>query len=773
MLAVVDDAQAIDPGIVADFEACVDAGHAVLLVSTERLETRNDEMVLASQAQRVIFEYCKVNIDEIGPLLSSLDNRVGKSRFLEAPLKRLEMANESTTEPWAFMYAASGGDRRISTALDKAVDNNHAAVVFSLICIAQMTTQDAGIAEENLQEWAHLAAPDLFSDEAGFRKREFEDGIRLLRAERLVTSNNGRMRASHIRVADQALRELGRRTEHNIGTLVMAFVRRCLLDPELSVRGKLWLLRTFDNSETYRHRLRDSFLDVVVIDALVDQCLKASPGHERGTALYLLWDVNFIHAFNELQAARIAEKITQWLPTITADEAFGFHWVLSGLRSRHEGLHAQIGQSVSAQMLGHRLSVHGTRRSAASWADVVRELSPEPEHGLEAWRDELQSGIDEGALCAWLSDTQEGSQPFEIYNLINRLVEFVPSTAVAAFRACSASLVASFEKDLVAAAEGFSAWFFGPMHFIVADLSPSRGAEHQEVELHDEVTSEGEEAGSDEDYTAFFDEHESELRQLASETLSVMHSVNWLSAVGTLDRRELYELENLDLLFAWLAVLSVEITDQIAEAIPTDWLDRVAAEEAQTTNGSLTRLSHVLQYLTDGSRGKVIVRQFLDRNEERIQTFPEELIAQYPDIAAERILNGRRVGVQSPKVGGGWSALSEDLEAIAAADPGAAKQYLRGSWNQLIEDIQDVKENQLEKVGRFFDLIDSLDPTVLNELIGLVDKEAVQTSWSGLNAGAPEAIKKLLRRVARTSGHIGEIARDLLEGSNTKEQGAG
>lgn len=144
VLAVVDDAQAIGPLLLADFEAYVDSQHAVLLVSTERLEVRDDEMLIASQAQQIIFDYCKANIDAVGSLLATLDDRVGKSLFLESPKQRLELAHRTTAEPWAFMFVASGGDQRITSALDRAVDRTHPAIVLALICVAQMTTQDAG-----------------------------------------------------------------------------------------------------------------------------------------------------------------------------------------------------------------------------------------------------------------------------------------------------------------------------------------------------------------------------------------------------------------------------------------------------------------------------------------------------------------------------------------------------------------------------------------------------------------------------------------------------
>ena len=96
---------------------------------------------------------------------------------------------------------------------------------------------------------------------------------------------SGQIRAAHIRIADRALRALGQRTEANIGSTLLAFVRAQLLAPDISVLGKFWLIRTFDRHDDYRYRLRESFLGDDVVESLVDQCLGTGPGRDRGIAL--------------------------------------------------------------------------------------------------------------------------------------------------------------------------------------------------------------------------------------------------------------------------------------------------------------------------------------------------------------------------------------------------------------------------------------------------------------------------------------------------------
>lgn len=761
VLAVVDDAQAIAPLLLADFEACVDSQHAVLLVSTERLEVRDDEMLIASQAQQIIFDYCKANIDVVGSLLATLDDRVGKSLFLESPKQRLELAHRTTAEPWAFMFVASGGDQRITSALDRAVDRTNPAIVLALICIAQMTTQDAGITSADLAAWTLELAHELFTEDGG-RQQHFEHALRFLKEERLVSDTNGRLRASHVRVADRALRDLGQRHERTIGTIVMKCVRQCLLDPQASVVGKFWLFRTFDRSDTYRYKLRDSFLDDDVVEGLLIQSSGATPGRERGVGLNLLRAVNFIRPLTDAQASRVADNIIEWLPSIRPEEVNGFRWMLSGLRSRHEVMHDRVCQATSPYDLGQSLSKQGTRGRASDWADLIGELAPQKGPSFTAWREEFQSGIDEGTFTAWLSDVNDQSQPFEIYDLINTLVGLAPPVALTAFKACSPNLKTVIEKDFAGASGNFSGWVFGSM-YMVADLSPAIGS-NVDDDYDEEHRLEPEVPNASAPHFDFYDRHEGELRQLAAEVLAFMGMVNWAAAARSLEKKELYELDNLGLLLHWLARLSVEIIDQIAEAVSTDWLSELALEEmAASAERRIDRISEVLLPLTYGPRGAEVVQTLLEGHETEIGAFPNLLISRFPAIVAARVLAGRSVPFRSPRgASWGWEMCARDLNAVVEVDREAGQRFLRASIGQLREAIEKPQENDIKGIGRFIEIADDLDVTALDELLGALNTETVQQRWSQLYETDPDPMKILLIRASRTHGNIGDVARSLL-----------
>jgi hypothetical protein len=337
-----------------------------------------------------------------------------------------------------------------------------------------------------------------------------------------------------------------------------------------------------------------------------------------------------------------------------------------------------------------------------------------------------------------------------------------PAVALTAFKACSPNLIAVLEKDFAGASGNFAAWVFGSMYF-VAGLSPALGASVDDEYDHEE-DQETEGPSKSTPHTDFYDEHEVELRQLAAEALTAMRSVDWVAAAHSLEQKELYQLGNFGLLLHWLARLSVEIIDQIAEAVSTDWLEELALEEMTASEDRrIDGLSHILLPLTYGPRGASVVQTFLERREAEIGAFPAVFISRFPAIVAARVLAGRSVPFRSPRgVGGGWETCARDLNAVAAVDREAGRLFLRASIGQLREAIEMPHENDLEGIGRFIEIADGLDATALDELLGRLDGGVVQQKWSKLYEAGHASMKVLLLRASRSSGDVGYAAQALL-----------
>ena len=764
VLAVVDDAQAIDHGVLAHFESSIDDDHAVLLVSTERLEARDGETLLASQAVEVLDAYCRSNIADVGPLLTQLDDRVRWSVFSDTPEQRLDLAVRTGTEPWLYMFVASGGERRITSSLDRAAEDIDAALVLAFICVGQMTSRDAGVTRDELDATAMKIGAARFCVEGILQTNLIDRALLFLANDRLVREHDGRIRASHIRIAERSLQNLGQREESEIGSNVRRCVREALLDDRIDAAGKFWLLRVFDRIDVYRYRWASAILDEEVSASLVKQCLSSSQGSDRGVALNLVWTSEWFHKLSDATAEELASSIIDWLPAMTSEEANGYRWILSGLRSHHEGAYERIRDAIPASLIAARLSVAGSRRAAMDWTHVIQELCPDWRSGdLLAWSDEFQSAVDSDALARWLSDRDSRSHPLEIYDLIDALASIAPRTAGMAFAVCADEIQEAMSHDLADAASNFADWVFGTM-LIVAMLADAPSAKDGE---DDEDEREAHE--SDGARAAFMEAKEPELRDLAAAVLSVMQTVDWKAATKSLESKRKYQLHNLDMLLGWLSYLSTDITDAIATNLSVEWLLRIVDEARQEDwpqGRPFGAIDHLLHHLSFGEQGASVVREFLMEHESEIEPFPSTLVGLYPDLAVRWLRQGRLVEVDGPR-GAGWSSLTADLKAVASIDRDVAASWLGQMSVELLAALNQPQKHDLAGVARFISLADDLDSSALDSVIARLDSESTEQSWSARWEDARDALRPVLLRVSEVDCHEADRALSLLraEGS--------
>ncbi|RZU24370.1 hypothetical protein EV645_0002 [Kribbella rubisoli] len=779
VLAVVDDVQAIASAVVAELESSVDDDHAVLLVSTQRLESHNDETVTATRAQQVIYEHCLRHLETVGPLLSLLDHRVGKSMTKEKPELRLEAANASSKEPWTFMFVASGGDRRMSGIMDRFVEQERPALMLGAISIGQMTSQDAGVGHDDVGHWLAQVAPEQFITEGETTDPDrFAEAIDVLLAERLVRRSGGRLRAAHIRIADRALKNLAQRNEAGIGAALLAIVRSRLLTGEVPILGKLWLVRTFESSDIYRYQLLDAWLDAEVLEAVVGQCLGATPGRERSAALHLLWTLNRIAHLDRSLLEDISAQVIAWLPDVLAIEASGFQWMLTGLRPENRDLHDQIRESVPAGELSRLLCIRGTRHSAPQWARLVAELAgPYDRADREAWSTNFTDGLDTDALHAWIADIGPDSHADDVYELIDTLAQISPQAAKVAIEAASASLRHDLERDLADATHGISAWAFRTM-FMVAVLAESPGTVSRHDMDLDSDSVQGEEgveasAIGQGDFGALEDSDDAQwvpdpaLLDLAAATQGVFESVNWESAGASLQGRELHELDSLDLFLHWLGALSTDLLDRLADAVPVDWLDQLLSSPDQpgsqeaSDDVDLERIARVLAPMAASTRGSSLVRTFIERHSESVRTFPFHLIEILPDVAVGMANAGRTVRLENPR-GGGWESNTAALQALVDVDREAATAVLQASADNLRQAIAEPQRHDMNGLATFVAIADELDQSVLDSVYQSLAVAEVESIWRTRLSDAQGDATVLVKRAAGIDGSVGDLGRSLL-----------
>lgn len=781
VLAVVDDAQAIDPRVISDFESVVDNDHAVLLISTERLEDYNDETVSEERAKDAIFEYCITHLEEVGPLLIELDSRVGYGMGRESPANRLRAAQVSAHDPWALMFVASGGEERMSTNLERLAEHSAAAVLLAAIASSQMMSQDAGMSPDDVALAVAEVMPEAFGPaNADLDPAKFTAALEAIRAERLIRENDGLIRTPHIRVAQRALKDLVRRDDE-IGSRARDLVRGQLLDTSQGLLGKFWLVQSLSRNDAMRHKFKQDWLDAQTVDALVQQAAAAAQGRDRSLAGLLIGDLSSAKALERAQWKTFAAQAVTWLPKLEAEEVQGFSRMLMHLREEQPDLNAQLRASLPARDLGAILSSRGTRASGGSWADLLRELSPSPAEGdiaALAWSADLTQGIDHDALCAWLSAVDETSHNDEVYELVDVLAAFAPSAARSALRACAEHMTASFESDMADASRGMARWVFGNMNLVAhvaAAIDTGDGGIPAAGVVDDEETRE-----NVEDRWV----PPPEFVDLARTTLEVMRSVDWRRAGASLVSSVRHEIESLDLLLAWLGWLSPDLVDEVAEVVEFEWLDTLAAPDDRTGQGELAavsgdgttgagcggirtvgRASHLLGLLAVGERGKARIEAYMDRHAGSLTELQPPLVVALPELAARMLRAGHAVCLEGPHRGG-WTQDAQALEAVANVDPDAAALLLRKSAPVLKGALQSPQPHNVLGLARFVTVADTLDPGVLEGLLVALDPSTWEASWRSRLADAPPAgsvhdAKALVERAAHLDGPLGDAARRL------------
>jgi hypothetical protein len=772
VLAVVDDAQALPEDVRFSLRSAVDGTHAVLVVSTDRIETHGDETLSAVRATQNLHHWCIANIDTIAPLLMGMDDRLAWSAFAETPQQRLEAAGRSASSPWIYMFVASGGEQRIEGVLDRLSDDQsgEAAVLMGTLCIAQHANEDAGVSQVQLHELVEVLGISLTLE-------ELHGHLSTLVGERLVVENGGRYRAAHVRLAARAGRDLARRAENEIGPRLRRLMGIFFADPSISPRGKLWLLQMVDRHESFRWGpFQEEVFPPEAVRCVVDQCLAATPGAARGTALYMLWSVDFfLHGLSREAIERIAGQVVEWIDELHSDEVHGFQWLLSGIRSRHPDLHLSIAEATDPSRLGVLLATRGTRNSSGAWSRLLQELGPG--HGADAelwnsWRASFASGIDYQALAKWVSDVEDSTPAGYLYDLIDTLVSLATPVALEVLNTCFPALRREIEDDLAEASRGISDWVFGITTVVAISASdpddPILAGERLSGE--DAHAFNGDPVEREEAISAAWSTLEtSELSELANSLSAHFRTVDWDAAARSLSTKQPYELESLDLFLHFLRHLSVDLLDALTEAIPDEWFLRIARDQAtadaqEDTSGhlSLEPVSVWLSIAAEGPRGLERVRRLLTAAAPQIVSLPSRLIVQFPDIASAIAVKHQGVRLSSPHAAG-WQEPTKQAAVLAAVDHEAAMSALRASTNQLRHALAEPQRHDLSGIDEFIKVSDSIDRVLLDEVFeGL--PPSVRERWLLRLSDTPELTRALLERASDVTGSAAAtVAEELLE----------
>jgi hypothetical protein len=189
---LVDDAQDLSPDRVRELAEAARADTLVLVVGIDHVAGGVRTVQLsASAAVARLARFVREGRSEVFPLVRALDDQVGghaRDFFFD---QRIEAAEQQSTS-WQFFYMLTGGWRRVRRAALELRDDSRADLALLAIAVAQTAGVDAGVQRRELLSMLNV----LGRDEAWL-----DTALSTLRARRLVTDSDGRIRCTHLRAA--------------------------------------------------------------------------------------------------------------------------------------------------------------------------------------------------------------------------------------------------------------------------------------------------------------------------------------------------------------------------------------------------------------------------------------------------------------------------------------------------------------------------------------------------------------------------------------------
>lgn len=714
VLAVIDDAQALDDEVVFAFERSVSQDHAILLSTTERVVGQEQVHISSRRAVEALALYCRTHLEQIAGLVARLDNRVGHGLAQERIEYRIETA-ETSDAPWQFMYVLGGGDRRIGDAL-AAVADDDAELLFGVIAAEQLLSLDAGISRDELGS----RLPRLQRNAPWLAR-----SLGVLEQNRLLSIREGQHRTPHLRIADRGLLSICADPRSSLAVDLLSYMRSRLLDPEVPLQGKLWLIRCLDRLDALRLRNRSLILTEEIVSLLIDRSLSAARGSDRGIAAYLLWELGWWQAMRQEQADQVGDALRSWIEECTSEEVWGIRWLLGGLRSNFEVTHARICQTVRPEILATRLSAFGTVSSADDWAHVVREIAQAKEVDRTEWGRRLDVAVDSNELESWTAKATPDESVRGLVELASTLAFIAPNSAIATITAITPAVVGRLEVDPYAASQDLLPWAFGLFLALIPDAEP---------EWSDKTTY-------------------ARLRAALSDLIG---ATDWTQVGKAVTQVRLHESHDLNLLTFSLAAFAPHALDRMLASIDISELEKLTSGHWETFDATEPLLVS-LGYSATHEPSASLIR----KHEHEITALPTRLVPVVPDVAARLVRNGRIVQLS---IDWRWDWGTEAIDALATLDSEAARMLLRAHGRSITEGLALTPTRSPSSLIEFINASDSVDPSVIDDALQAIDPELADANWRTCLSRTDEvstAAREIVRRAARLSGPIGMLARNL------------
>ncbi|MFJ6523555.1 hypothetical protein ACIQJ4_35510 [Streptomyces filamentosus] len=394
-VAVVDDAQALPASVRTDLERLASPRLKILLVDTvdEQAQSPDPATVhmLPGRAIQLLADHISTHQDDLLPILTSLDDRLGTEPFTTPIDERLQDARHAS-RPWQFMFVLTGGERRATDEVALLKERDRADLLLAALAAQQLLTLDTGVERTTLitkttdtfqrpQHWAQAALDTLF--------------------ERRLALPGERLRTPHQRFAAYALRTV-LRADTPPDDKLLNYLRQQASDPATPLNGIHWLLSDLRDVDQIRYGQR-RLLDEETLHNLIDRCL-ATPRRERATAAIVLWDLTWWGDPAQDRILSHQATIAHWIVEATAREALSLRWIAGGLRSTNKETWRATATQIPPQALADRVNAELTAQSIYAWSELLGELW---QVMPQEWKQQCVAALDREALVACAADLEE------------------------------------------------------------------------------------------------------------------------------------------------------------------------------------------------------------------------------------------------------------------------------------------------------------------------------------------------------------------------------
>lgn len=193
----IDDAQDITADTVREFTEHADEHTLILIAGIDHVAGGVRTVRLgANAAVARLAQWVRTERDKSFAEAKALDDSIGAYPRDTHFEHRINVAEQQGT-PWLFFYILTGGWRRIGRTLLELRDADRADLLLLTIAVAQVAGVDSGVSEEKLREW---------TTSTGKSESWMDRGLDVLRARRLVSESDGRVRCSHLQTALSIIR---------------------------------------------------------------------------------------------------------------------------------------------------------------------------------------------------------------------------------------------------------------------------------------------------------------------------------------------------------------------------------------------------------------------------------------------------------------------------------------------------------------------------------------------------------------------------------------